>query len=238
MTAPAPSEQAGQGVVRSAPARPAGALSERRIVDAAIRVARRDGLDRVTMRGLARDFGVTTMAIHYHVPTRKALLRLVVDRVLDKVEALPPEGSWEDRFRVLHRMVSVVIRDCPGVADYLVHNVTPSGVRLADITTGILLDGGLDEATAVLAQRTVQSYWIGYMKLVTGFEGRPRTVAERRPDSRLDGFPVLERVAPVRAGLELDAYLEFALELLIAGIRERSAQRSPTHPATPRQEQQ
>ncbi len=64
------------------PGRAAAPLSERRIVDAALEVARREGLDRVTMRGLARDFGVTTMAIHYHVPTREALLRLVVERVL------------------------------------------------------------------------------------------------------------------------------------------------------------
>ncbi len=206
------------------PGRAAAPLSERRIVDAALEVARREGLDRVTMRGLARDFGVTTMAIHYHVPTREALLRLVVERVLGQVEA-PPDGPWEDRLRAVHRRLSVTVNDCPGVADWLVEtSVTRNGTRLADLATAILLDAGFDERTSVLAQATTQAYWVGYLKLAAGFARRGGPPGRHRLADDPQTYPALERVASAGATLDAEAYLEFALDVIIAGLRVRAAE--------------
>ncbi|WP_322754206.1 TetR/AcrR family transcriptional regulator [Frankia sp. Cas3] len=196
-------------------------LGERRIVDAALAVARRDGLDQVTMRGLARHFGVTTMAIHYHVPTREALLSLVVERVLGQVEA-PPDGPWEDRLRAVHRRLSAAVSDCPGVADYLVDITrTRHGTRLADLATGILLDAGFDERTTVLAQATTQAYWVGYLKLAAGFQRRGGPPARHQTADDPQIYPALDRVALARSALDAETYLEFALDVIIAGFRGR-----------------
>ncbi len=216
---PAAAERTGEpGSPVASLARSGEPLNEGRIVDAALEVARLDGLDQVTMRGLARDFGVTTMAIHYHVPTREALLRLVVERVLSQVEA-PPAGPWEERLRAVHRRLSVTVSDYPGVGDYILEGkTTRSGVRLADLSTAILLEAGFDERTTVLAQATTQAYWVGHLKLVAGFRRRGGPVARYRLDDDQQTYPALERVAPARAALEADAYLEFGLDVIISGL--------------------
>ncbi|MGV9669271.1 TetR/AcrR family transcriptional regulator [Gordonia sp. NPDC003504] len=55
-------------------------LSPRRteIVDAAIRILERDGVDALSMRALASDLGVGPMTLYYYVPNKAALLSLVV----------------------------------------------------------------------------------------------------------------------------------------------------------------
>ncbi len=193
------------------------ALTVDQIVDAAIAMAERDGLANVSMRGLARHFEVTTMAIHYHVPTRDTLVALMVDVVLGKVDAPAADAPWEQRLRTLHRSMSATVGRVPGMADYLVgHEVTDNGKRLADLTLSILLDAGFDESTAARAQATTQAFWIGRLKLnAVAARGPSRRSGKRGADAR---YPSLTRVATARAGLDADDYEDFALDLIITGL--------------------
>src|SRR4051794_30678212 len=128
------------------------------IVDAAVQLGRRDGFDAVSMRGLARHFGVTTMAIHYHVPTKARLMGLMADRVVSTIPPAPVTGRWDERLRAVHQNVSDVLADFPGINRYLVsQRGIPSVLRITDTTLGILLDAGFDETTVVLAQATTVS---------------------------------------------------------------------------------
>jgi len=56
-------------------ARPARGAGRQALIDATIRVARRDGLDAVSFRAVAREAGVTNGLIVHHFGTRAALLR-------------------------------------------------------------------------------------------------------------------------------------------------------------------
>lgn len=79
------------------------------IVKAALAIADRDGLDKLTMRGLSRELGVTPMATYHHVSGKEELLDLVIDESIGQLgideRASDPEGAILDWFVSLHEML-------------------------------------------------------------------------------------------------------------------------------------
>jgi AcrR family transcriptional regulator len=64
-------------------------LSE--ILDRALRIVDTEGRDELTMRRLAKELGVTPMAVYHHLPDKPALLAALVDLVwLEIFSGLPP----------------------------------------------------------------------------------------------------------------------------------------------------
>jgi AcrR family transcriptional regulator len=73
------------------------------IVDAAVRVALRDGIDRLTTRNVASEAGVAVSVLHYCFGTRDALLRELITRIVDDTsKSLAPvfEGDGDLRTRI------------------------------------------------------------------------------------------------------------------------------------------
>ena len=69
------------------------------IVDAALGIARSDGLAAVTMAAVARSAGCAKMALYRHVSNRDDLLAAMVDAALGEPPA--PHGDWQQQFRAL-----------------------------------------------------------------------------------------------------------------------------------------
>lgn len=69
---------------------PRARVSTSRVVDAAVALADADGLDAVTVRRLAGDLGISTMAVYTHVNSRDDLLVLMADAV----HATVPRAAW------------------------------------------------------------------------------------------------------------------------------------------------
>lgn len=82
--------QAAWGVGERAGRGPKPGLTLERIVDAAIVLADRDGLDAVSMSRVAKELGASTMALYRYVDAKDELLQLMVDAVYGS-----PPGSTE-----------------------------------------------------------------------------------------------------------------------------------------------
>jgi AcrR family transcriptional regulator len=69
-------------------------LSRATIVEKALEIIDREGPDAVTIRRIAQEFGVTPMALYWHVPNKEELLNAVGDSFFTGMK--PPErvGSW------------------------------------------------------------------------------------------------------------------------------------------------
>jgi len=77
-------------------------LSADRIVEAAIALADREGLDAVSMRRVAQELGGGTMSLYRHVPGKNELLELMFDRVIGEgVDVEPPPGTWRERLETI-----------------------------------------------------------------------------------------------------------------------------------------
>lgn len=75
------------------------------IVEAAIRLADAEGVGAVSMRRLAADLGVGTMALYTHVPGKDAMLDVMFDAVLGELyRDAPPKdrpGGWQAGLRAV-----------------------------------------------------------------------------------------------------------------------------------------
>lgn len=82
------------------------------LVDAAIELADREGLEAVSMRPLAQRLGLGAMSLYTYVPGRQELLTLMVDQALGRTELPPHADDLRTRLATLAELQ---------YADYLAH---------------------------------------------------------------------------------------------------------------------
>jgi DNA-binding transcriptional regulator YhcF (GntR family) len=95
-------------------------ISSDRIVALAIDIADAEGLSAVSMRRVAIELGVPTMALYRHVRGKNALLQLMVDTILGQVQfpENPPAG-WRARLQLVARLQWAGYRQHPWLARLL-----------------------------------------------------------------------------------------------------------------------
>jgi AcrR family transcriptional regulator len=78
---------------------PRARLTRERVLEAAIALAARDGIESLTMRKLADELGAGAMSLYHYVPNKEQLLDGMVDIVFSEIE-LPPTGiEWKAAMR-------------------------------------------------------------------------------------------------------------------------------------------
>ena len=140
-------------------------LTEGDVVAAALRLTRRTGLAGLSMRALADELGVTTMAAYHHVSSKEALLDLVANAVLDCVQ-LPVKGDWAQRLVEQNRRLRRTLLDHPGLSTYLQERpLTAAGRRMTGHTLEMLETAGFSRADARLASATTQAFLLGRLSI-------------------------------------------------------------------------
>jgi AcrR family transcriptional regulator len=138
-----------RAVATTADRRPWGSLERAHIVDAAIELARREGIEALTVRRVATEVGASRMALYRHVPDKEALLGLVANAVAER-HVIPAEalsGPWPERLRHLAHGMRRELRAYPGFAKLIMtrSNHGPGGLRIAETIADILATAGLDD---------------------------------------------------------------------------------------------
>jgi AcrR family transcriptional regulator len=86
------------------------ALSRERVLDVALELVQREGLEALTMRGLADRLGVRAASLYWHVRDRGELVALLAERLLGTVRPSATDGGWRERAlaicSALERMVA------------------------------------------------------------------------------------------------------------------------------------
>src|ERR671924_1520939 len=73
-----------------------GGLSRARLVAAALELLDSEGLDALSMRGLADRLGVKAASLYWHVRDRRELLELLVEALLSRVPAPRAGAGWRE----------------------------------------------------------------------------------------------------------------------------------------------
>jgi TetR/AcrR family transcriptional regulator, tetracycline repressor protein len=77
---------------------PAPRLTKDAVVDQALELAERNGLDALTIRKLATELGVTPMALYWHFRSKEELLGGLVERVWSEIDVdVDPAAPWPAR---------------------------------------------------------------------------------------------------------------------------------------------
>lgn len=214
------------------------------MADRALRLADEEGLEAVTIRRLAKELGVTPMALYWHFKNKDELLLGIVDHALSGVRADPAAGEpWQKRLRTVVETVVEVMRahpSLPGLLHAVDKTQTESFSRATNDTLALLTDAGFT---------VEEGFWVatyllnGCIGVVGGQPGCPPGVpAEQAPEWRRqkrihleglpgDRFPMMnELAASYRDEPDLDRYYAFAVGLLIAGVEGAAARISRSAP--------
>ncbi|WP_433478800.1 TetR/AcrR family transcriptional regulator [Spirillospora sp. CA-142024] len=143
-------------------------LSPERLAGAALAVIDRDGLAGLSMRAVAKELGMSTMALYRYVRDREELEGLVVDLVYAEVDpAPPPGGPWEARIETM----ALRLRDAFGAHASimpltLTHRHDSAGsLCWGETVAGILADAGITGPRAAIALRALLAYIVGAIQL-------------------------------------------------------------------------
>jgi TetR/AcrR family tetracycline transcriptional repressor len=158
-------------------------LTRDAVVEVALTMADAGGLDTLTIRRLATHFGVTPMALYWHVKNKDELLDAMGDAVFAAV-VLPPadDRAWMDQYSDLLVALLNALRAHPGAVDLAGQRVlyNDAGRDLTERALALLRQAGLSvQASADIARNSLQTM----MMLVTAEPGAERgATAEQRPE--------------------------------------------------------
>ncbi|HEV2091726.1 MAG TPA: TetR/AcrR family transcriptional regulator C-terminal domain-containing protein [Rubrobacter sp.] len=209
------------------------------VVEGALSLADSEGLGAVTIRRLARELGVTPMALYWHFRDKDELLDGMVARIYEEIDpAVDASATWQEQMRALLGSVVDVLRAHPSMAILLsTRNSSSEGsLRTIETALGILRRGGFSpaEATQVVrhALSTVTNLVSGMPGAISQEEaGKPADV-RRRARVFLESLPperyprLVEAAAPLSECDDPDAYFAFGLDLLLAGIEAMAVRKS------------
>jgi AcrR family transcriptional regulator len=129
-------------------------LSRDAIVEAAVRVLDREGLDGVSMRRVAEELGTSAGSLYWHVGGKEELLGLVFDRVVGEVELPPPDPAhWQDQFKEVARESRRVLLRHRDIARFSLGRIPfgPNLLRVSEWMLGLMRAGGVPDRVAAYA---------------------------------------------------------------------------------------
>jgi AcrR family transcriptional regulator len=211
---------------RSSPAGPASGarLTRAAVLDAALRIVDRDGLDGVSMRRIAAAIGATPMALYRYVPSKAALLDALVAAVLGQLEF--PSGDdlpLAERLRATVRSLRRLLTAHPWLVNLILRGpVLGEGVyRASETALRELRETGLPADTVAAIFRLLHSYTIGYV----GMELARRSVDPARyEDFEARRYPTRAAIA-AHLGKFGEAQFEAGLDIIVGGIEALAARR-------------
>lgn len=139
-------------------------LSRDRVLEAALRLVDKAGVESLSMRGLAGTLGVEAMSLYKHVANKDEVLDGLVDLVVAEIE-LPPAGQeWRSAMRQRAISARQVFLRHPWAA-VLVESRLSGPVRLnyANSVLGLLRHGGFTTPMAYRAFLLIDSYLYGFV---------------------------------------------------------------------------
>ncbi len=215
----------------NAPATTRANLTRRTVVEAALALADAEGLEAVTIRRLAKQLGVTPMALYWHFRSKDELLDGMAASLFEQVDLSVDESMrWQEQLRALLGSLVNLLRAHPSGAILLsTRTVSSEGsLRTTEVMLDILRRGGFSptEATQIArhALSTVTNLVSGEPGVVTREESGELKDARRRARVFLESLPperyprLIEAAVPLSEGVDPDTYVAFGLDLLLAGI--------------------
>jgi AcrR family transcriptional regulator len=143
---------------------PRARLSRERVLQAAIALAAREGIEALTMRKLADELGAGAMSLYYYVPNKEELLDGMVDIVFSEIEPPSTGGDWKAAMRrraLSTREALARHRWAIGLMEGRTNHGT-ANLRLHDAVLGCLRAAGFSVEMTVHAYSVLDAYIYGF----------------------------------------------------------------------------
>ena len=204
-------------------------LTSERVLESAVALADREGVESLSMRRLARELGVEAMSLYHHVPGGKqALLDGMVDLVFGEIEPPAADGDWKAAMR--RRAVSAreVLARHPWAINLMESRRTPgpANLRHHDAVIGCLRQAGFPVALTAHAYSLLDAYIYGFAVQEASLPfDTPEETAELASEMMeafpVDAYPHLTEFAVqhvLQPGYDYGDEYQFGLELILDGL--------------------
>jgi AcrR family transcriptional regulator len=139
-------------------------LSRDRIVQEAVDLADRSGVEAVTMRHLGDELGFEAMSLYRYVASKDDLLDGMLDLVLAEWQLPPDAGDWRESVRTGARAVHDALRRHRWAARLLMTGMRPRPARLEymEWLLGRLRGAGFDAERTYSVYHLLDGFVFGY----------------------------------------------------------------------------
>jgi AcrR family transcriptional regulator len=204
-------------------------LSRERVLQAALALADRGGLESLSMRKLGQELGVEAMAVYYHLPNKEAVIDGIIDLVFAEMGVPGGAPDW----RTAMRRRGLALRDALARHRWAIglmesrRNPGPATLGHHDAVLGTLRASGFSVEMAAHAYSLLDSYIYGFAltKMNLPFETGGAEIAEVAQDMLMPFDPgayphLLEFITEhaVAPGYDYGDEFEYGLELVLDGL--------------------
>jgi AcrR family transcriptional regulator len=228
--APPPTSATGRTAEGSGPS-PNGKVTRERVLACALEIIDRDGVEGLSMRGLARALGRDPMTLYRHAANKADLLDGVAESILAQLTVDATDTDWAAQLRTVARDYRRLALAHPRAVPLLVTRpaATPLALRphgtlrpLEDLLT-LLTRTGFSGAEALHIYRALFGFLHGHVlnelqELVDNPDETDDTLRLGLHRLPIREFPLLRSLAPVLASYDGATELERGLDILLTGL--------------------
>ena len=207
-------------------------LTRERVVAAAVSLADENGIESLSMRGLAKAFGVEAMSLYHHVANREAVLDGMVDLVFSEIQVPEAHEDWQTAMRDRAHWARAALTRHPwavGLMDSR-RSPGPATLRHYDAVLGCLRGGGLSLEMAGHAVAAIDAYVYGSVLQELSLPFEPGEEMEEMAVEVVEALPVDEyphliefvRDRVLTAGYDFSDEFNYGLDLLLQGLMNAS----------------
>ena len=223
-------------MARATPAAPprgrghARRLDRDQIVGAALALHREGRGAAPSMRRVARRLEVDVSALYWHFPNKAALVAAVAEAAAGDVHLdAPPDGPWEQRTLALCREIRAALRERPELALHESESTwtTPFHALATGRLAEVLEPSGLPPGEVFYAAQTLvhlttaiaEGQQLQASSSAAGIQRYVRSLEPALPARVVEAWREIVRLP---AEQSFDAYFEFAVAALLAGLSART----------------
>lgn len=207
-------------------------LNRGRLIAGAVTLADTNGIGSLTMRKLAEELGVKTMALYHHVANKDQVLDGMVDAVFSEIDLPQVDLEWKPAMRHRAQSVRSALLAHPWAVSLVQTRTAPGPATLVhhDAVIGCFRRSGFTIVMTAHAYALVDSYVYGFVlqEVNLPFDTTEETheVAEAIMEQfQPEAYPYLTELTTehvLQPGYNYSDEFDFGLDLILEGI-ERSA---------------
>jgi TetR/AcrR family transcriptional regulator, tetracycline repressor protein len=202
-------------------------LTRKLILQTALDLLDREGLEALSMRRLGAALRVEAMSLYNHVANKEAVLDGIVEIVLDEIVLPPPTGNWETDLRALAHAYRAVLRRHPAALPIVSTRPVATVWALNKLEYALTLfhRAGLEGLEATYALNIGAAFVIGHVLLEVGVTPGTEQTPLEPAGAPLRGlsvpptYPNILAVLPKMKRRDPDQEFAYGLDALIAGFR-------------------
>lgn len=214
-------------------------LNRERVLQAAVDLADREGIDALSMRRLGGELGVEAMSLYNHVAGKEDILDGMVDLIIGEIDPATDDGDWKHALRSRILSARRVMLRHPWASSVITgrKEASPVMMKYMDSVGGMMMAGGFSVDLMHHAFHALGSRVLGFSQ---------ELFDDSSPDVDPDQMAIMARqmarefpnivavmdqiqhddASVVGSGCDDQWEFEFALDLMLDGlerIKERSA---------------